>query len=213
MIHNVTEEVYPKNSTDYGVALGMSPHSSLIICSQQILLVGLVLSIAGICVITKLKSIWAIRVKRVCIYLFYLFMEGGMLFFTLQCSYQISTIVRGPTATPQYIFSVIFAILTLFGYIAHLMRIAKDIITHFRNFGANSNTLVLVERYHYFLSNIRTNTMSQCLFPILSQVRKILYGVIIIMLRVLVLRLILIIIIWFCFLVYQVIVRPKKYAT
>jgi hypothetical protein len=140
-------------------------------------------------------------------------MEGGMLFLSLQCSYQISTIVRGPTATPLYVLSVIFAFLALFGYIAHLLRIANDIITHFRNLGANSNSLVLMERYPYFLSNIRTDTMAQCLFPILSQVRKILYGVVIIVVRVLIVRFILIIISWFGFLVYQVMVRPKKYPT
>jgi hypothetical protein len=191
----------------------MSPHSSLELCSQQIFLVGLVLTIAGICVLTKSTATWAIRIKGICIYLFYLFMEGGMLFLSLQCSYQISTIVRDPTATPQYVFSVIFAFLALFGYIAHLLRIANDIKNHFRNFGSNSKDLVLVERYPYFLSNIRTDTMAQCLFPILSQVRKISYGVIIIMVRVLVLRFILIISIWFGFFVYQLIVRPKKYLT
>jgi hypothetical protein len=123
----------------------MSPHSSLIICSQQILQVGLVLSIAGICVLTRSKSTWVIKVKGVCFYLLYLFIEGAMLFLTLQCSYQISTIVRGPKATPQYAFSVIFALLALFAYIAHLLKIANDIKNHFKNFGSKAS--VLVERY------------------------------------------------------------------
>jgi hypothetical protein len=87
-------------------------------------------------------------------------MEGGMLFLSLQCSYQISTIVRDPTVTPQYVPSVIFAFLALFGYIAHLLRIANDIKNHFRNFDANSNPLVLIERYPYFLSKTRTDTMA-----------------------------------------------------